>query len=98
MLKISKSFIVLIAISLWTCHPSTEKKKTTSAMQPINDFFEQYYNEQLKMFPLQATANGDNRYNDLMPVDISDSYRDSLKHFYQKYLDGLNGYDTSSLS
>jgi len=67
-------------------------------MQPINDLFEQYYNDRMKLFPLEATANGDNRYNDRLPIDISDSYRDTLKSFYQKYLNALNTYDTTSLS
>ena len=45
-----------------------------------------------------ATANGDNRFNDLFPNDITESYRDTLRHFFQSTLDSLAAYDTSELS
>lgn len=67
-------------------------------MEPISDLFERYYNGHNRLYPMTATANGDNRFNDIFPDDISDSYRDTLKHFYQSYLDSLNAYDRTTLS
>ncbi len=48
-----------------------------------------YYEKQIRLFPLNATQNGDNRYNDLLPADFTDSYRGKLKFFYSNYLDSL---------
>ena len=65
-------------------------------MTSIHEFFESYYNEHNRLYPMAATANGDNRYNDLFPNDISEAYRDTLRKFYTIYLDSLKGYDFNS--
>ena len=43
----------------------------------------------MQLFPLEATANGDNRFNDLMPVDFTDSYRQKLHNFFSNYNDSI---------
>lgn len=48
-----------------------------------------YYEERLKLFPLEATQNGDNRYNDKLFADFTTSYRTKLKQFYSKYLKNI---------
>ncbi len=57
-----------------------------------------YYEEQLKYFPLVATQNGDNRYNDQLPVDFTDSYFDTLRSFYDGYLSKILVFDRENLS
>jgi len=66
-------------------------------MTSIHEFFESYYNEHNRLFPMNATVNGDNRYNDLFPNDISQAYRDTLRNFYSVYLDSLKHYNFNSL-
>ncbi len=66
-------------------------------MNSINEFFKNYYNEHNRLYPMLATANGDNRFNDLFPNDISEAYRDTLRKFYSTYLDSLNKFDFNSL-
>ena len=61
-------------------------------------FLNDYYEQRMKWFPLEATANGDNRYNDLLPIDFTDGYQDSLKTFYQDIQTKLHGFDRSSLN
>ena len=39
----------------------------------------------MQLFPLEATINGDNRYNNKLYVDFTDSYRQKLKAFYDRY-------------
>ena len=48
--------------------------------------FSDYFNDRMKYFPLEATQNGDNRFNDQLPVDFTDSYLDTLRSFYGLYL------------
>jgi uncharacterized protein (DUF885 family) len=57
-----------------------------------------YYEEQLKYFPLVATQNGDSRYNDQLPVDFTDSYFDTLRNFYDGYLSKILIYERDNLS
>lgn len=56
-----------------------------------------FYEGTLKLFPLQATQNGDNRYNDLLPNNITIAFREETRQFYQSYLDSLNNYDRATL-
>jgi uncharacterized protein (DUF885 family) len=59
---------------------------------------DQYYEEGLKLFPLNATYAGDDRYNDLLPNDGSVQFINETKDFYSKYLDSLKGYDRQKLN
>jgi uncharacterized protein (DUF885 family) len=60
----------------------------------VND----YYEDQMKYFPLVATQNGDSRYNDQLPVDFTDSYFDTLRNFYDRYLAKIHAFDRDNLS
>ena len=60
--------------------------------------FEAYWEENARLFPLEATAQGDNRYNDQLPNDGTRQFREGLRAFYQKYLDGLQKFDRETLS
>jgi len=67
-----------------------DKKKPSDAdNKKFDQLLENYYQKQIRLLPLTATQNGDNRYNDLLPVDFTDSYRSKLKMFYINYLDSL---------
>ena len=57
-----------------------------------------FYNDQMKYFPLLATQNGDNRYNDQLPVDFTDSYFDTLRSFYGGYLNKILVFDRDKLN
>jgi uncharacterized protein (DUF885 family) len=89
------SFILLFFCA---CTNDPGKKKSGTAMKPISELFDSYYDEHNRLFPLAATANGDNRFNDVFPNDISEAYRDTLKQFFQRYLESLSAYDRSSLA
>ena len=74
------------------------KDQPAAASPAINTLFDQYYEERLQLFPLEATANGDNRYNDRLNIDFTDSFRDTLKKFYSRYLDKIKAYDRKNLN
>jgi len=40
-------------------------------LPPIAEVFENYYQERLALYPLDATYAGDERYNDLFPNDLT---------------------------
>ncbi len=95
-MKIKHLFI--LAITIFACTSSDKKLNSEISVQKCDSLFENYYNERMKLFPLEATLNGDNQYNDLLPCDICDSYRISLKTFYEKYQQALSAIDRNSLS
>jgi uncharacterized protein (DUF885 family) len=96
--------LCLLAIHLVACQSTkteTEHTMTTTASGPNKElarFFEEYYEERLKLFPLEATQQGDNRYNDQLPNDMSQEFRERSKKFYSDNLARINTFDRSSLS
>ncbi|GAA5080020.1 DUF885 domain-containing protein [Lysobacter panacisoli] len=65
----------------------------------LNALYEQYWEELLKLNPLQATFQGDSRYNDQLPNTLSAQYRKQMHDFNTRWLktvkdvgsDGLDG-------
>jgi uncharacterized protein (DUF885 family) len=72
--------------------------------QRLNAMYEQYWEELLQLNPLQATFQGDPRYNDQLPDFYSAEYREKSREFTQRWLekiesvgsDGLTGQDLLS--
>jgi uncharacterized protein (DUF885 family) len=93
-------FIVGLTLLFFVCSCSSpnDTKITTTQAVNLDSLVKNYHEERMKLFPLEATAAGDNRYNDLFPNSISQSYRNQLKAFYKKTLDALKKYDRNSLS
>lgn len=60
--------------------------------------FDRYYEERLKLYPLEATYAGDNRYDDLLPNVLTDSFRAELTTFYRSHLEALDRFDRRKLS
>ncbi len=86
--------LVILATSckLSNTNPGKESNKELAVL------FDNYYEERLKLFPLEATAIGDNRYNDLLPVDFSESYRNTVKDFFARYKTNISKFDPEALN
>ena len=57
-----------------------------------------YYEDGLKLNPLSATFQGDNRYNDTLPNFLSDTYKKELKNYYTFYLEKSKKFESAKLS
>lgn len=88
-------FICMIILVIAGCESS--RNADQDVHQSLSALFDHYYDTRMQLFPLEATTNGDNRYNDLLPADFTESYRAKLKSFYSGYLDSINRYDRSKL-
>lgn len=95
-----KSKILLITTIAFVCmncfHPS--KKESVYAQFGLDSLMQQYHEESLKLFPLQATMAGDNRYNDLLPNYITESFIKQFVDFYTRYQNELLQIDKNTLS
>lgn len=49
------------------------------------------------MYPFTATSAGDNRYNDILPNNISIAFRNQVRDFYQGYKNKLAAIDRATL-
>src|SRR5215475_5436427 len=70
----------------------------------LASLYAEYWEENRKLNPLQATQVGDPRYNDQLPNALAPDYRARLRAFRQRYLDrakaiggdGISGQDRLS--
>ena len=74
------------------------KNETVPDNKELSQFLDNYYEERLRFFPLEATRNGDSRYNALLPVDFTDSYLQRLDGFYSRYDSGLLAFNRDALN
>src|SRR5918993_1493171 len=88
---------IFIGVLITAC-TSEKEGKVTEMTKSFNDFLDAYYEERLAMYPMEATQIGDNRYNSLLPNDISEGFRSDLKNFYSRYESELRNYTRDSLS
>lgn len=89
--------IGIITLALTSCKLSNNNQ-TKEDNKELNALFDKYYEDRLKLFPLEATAIGDKRYNNLLPLDFTDSYRDTLKDFFNRYRIYVSKYDIETLN
>ncbi|MBP6658654.1 MAG: DUF885 family protein, partial [Bacteroidia bacterium] len=90
--------IALVAISAFISCSNPKETKMENSNAELDSLLHEYYEERLKLFPLEATGIADNRYNDTLPVDISDSYRSILRNFFTTYGEKFSKIDRAKLS
>lgn len=94
---------LFIAILAFCFLAGCQKKKDTTAntasdSEQLAELFSNYWEQNAQLFPLEATAQGDNRYNHLLPNSNTKSFRDSLQQYYQTYLDRLHQFNREELN
>src|ERR1700688_1828931 len=91
-MKFSSYVFLLICCVIVSCklmHPNRAIRDNRAFGRVLKD----YYNDRMRYFPVEATQNGDNRYNDQLPIDFTDSYQDTLRNFYGIYLHKILAFD-----
>jgi uncharacterized protein (DUF885 family) len=84
--------ILALGCKLSNTNPTKEDNKELSTL------FNNYWEDRMRLLPLEATATGDNRYNDKLAIDFTESYRDSLRNFYNLYKTYISKYDRDNLN
>ena len=64
----------------------------------FNTILENYYQDGLKLNPINATNEGDSRYNDKFPELITDNYKNKQAEYYNKYLNKVSKFEINDLS
>ena len=90
--------LLFTAIGLFLAGCVAREMSSVPGKDNFNKFTDRYYEEYLKLNPIEATMIADNRYNDQLPNDITLGYRRDLTSFYQRYRDSLQYFDRSALS
>src|SRR5450432_2141448 len=96
-MKLSVYVLALIFMVSSSCKLIHSNKSIPDNTE-LSKVFYNYYDERLRLCPIEATQNGDNRYNDQFPVDFTDSYQDTMRSFYTAYLSKINDFDREKLN
>jgi uncharacterized protein (DUF885 family) len=94
------ALICLMVIAITSCKndSKTENQLATLPNEAFNTMLDNYYQDVLKLNPLNATLLGDNRYNDTLPNFLSNDYRAKAESIYTTYKNQLNDFDDDSLT
>ena len=93
-------FLFLSACFLLACNNANDgaEQGANKDDKGLSKLFDNYWEDRMKLYPLEATQNGDNRYNDRMEIAFTDSFRDTLRQFYTNYLNQITKVDTQGLA
>jgi len=87
------SFLSILFLSILFVNCKSEQKP-----QDFKAITDSYFDEKNALNPLDATQNGQNKYDDQLVFEMTDSYRKKRAAFYEKYLNELQSVDTTQLS
>jgi uncharacterized protein (DUF885 family) len=92
-----KLFGFLIIASMISCKKS-DSPITKVTPVDLDSITANYYEQYLKLYPLDATAQGDERYNDQLPINIDKDFISGEITFYNSVQNQLKKVDYKSLS
>lgn len=64
----------------------------------LHHLVQQYYDEKMSLFPLDATQNGEHEHDGELQIDITEAFRAKVDSFASHYLTALKSIDTASLA
>jgi uncharacterized protein (DUF885 family) len=99
---LAQAAVAAATLLLAGCQSSTSDKTSqttvnTGGNKELSGLFSQFWDKQSRLDPVSATAQGDNRFNNLLPNDQTQAYRDTLGAFYQDYLARVGKFDRATL-
>jgi len=97
-MKTEAIIFIIILISMQNCNTPKSEKGSQRNPVSIDSLFQHYYDERMELYPFEATLAGDYRFNDLLPNNLTQSYKNDLKLFYTKYQNLLKAYDRDELN
>lgn len=92
-----KYFVPILLLLLAACKPST-KENTGAPAQPFTALLEDYYKDILTFFPMDATSQGVEGYNDQLPIDVSEGFRKQIQDYFTALKGKLATYDPTKLN
>lgn len=96
-MKKNTLLLACIVLSLISCNKNSDKDNMTINIT-FNQMLDEYYEDGLKLKPIDATFAGDSRYNNSFPNFLSDEYKSEIKAYYSNYLGKLSQFNDEDLS
>ena len=100
-----RPLVLALALTLAAAAPPIFAAEAVAAPQAeagnaarLNALYEQYWEENLKLNPIQATQQGDTRYNDQLPDAFSAEYRKQEHDFHARWLKAVQDVGSKGLA
>lgn len=98
-----KNLLYKIFLGIFVCTSIISCKKSDSPISKetpadLDSIVANYYEQYLKLYPLEATAQGDLRYNDQLPINIDRDFISAEISFYNSVQKQLNKIDYNTLT
>jgi len=88
----------VLAFSVISCKKEDSPMVKNSGFESnLDTIAANYYEEYLKLYPLEATSQGDERYNDLLPNNLSQEFIKNEIAFYDSIQNQLKSVDYNGL-
>ncbi len=84
---------IICLVLVTSCMLSCNQNK-----RAMDTLLQEYWQEYTELHPIEATGFGINTYNDVLQINISEAYRQTLRDFYKKYKDKLEEINPEHLS
>jgi uncharacterized protein (DUF885 family) len=97
-MNLNTIILIIIFGTMHACKTPDTSKGSHNNPVTVDSLFRSYYDERMELYPLEATSAGDYRFNDLLPDNLTVSYREDLRLFYTKYQNLLKAYDRKKLN
>jgi uncharacterized protein (DUF885 family) len=90
---------LLITLFIMSCNNNTTTEQASAGSnKELAQLLEKYYNDRMELFPIEATINGDSRFNDRLAIDFTDDYRKKLNDFFTSNLDAVKQVNREQLN
>ncbi|WP_044399077.1 DUF885 family protein [Lacinutrix sp. Hel_I_90] len=98
-----KNYLILFSTILLfaSCKDTTSSETqeiTSEKNEAFSNMLDDFYEEGLKLNPLNATAAGDNRYNNSLPNTLTEAYVAQEKAYYQTFKTKAESYTNTTLN
>jgi uncharacterized protein (DUF885 family) len=90
--------LFLLTFSLQSCKQTNTKGVTENKNKELHEVLEQYYQERMALYPIEATFAGETKFNNLFPNTLSDDYLAKNKAFFEHYKKAMGQFDNTKLS
>jgi uncharacterized protein (DUF885 family) len=96
-LAVAASLIALAPVSQTRAASPAATSTSESKAQRLDRLYAEYWEETLKLSPIQATLQGDPRYNDQMPDFYSAAFRAEARAFNERWLKKVEAVGSAGL-
>lgn len=92
-------FLISLVFFLISCSDASKTNQIAGGdNNRLSKIFEEYFQERIRLVPMEGTQNGDTVANDKLYPDFTDSYRGKLKEFFSRYLAEINNFNREDLN